>query len=346
MLKLDPELEAIFKEHGRPKPFLPTRETVPRFRKAFSQATKRYLDSPFARKALDADKPPTWTEEDHSFPARDGISIAFRTYRPKNPPATDLPVLVILHGGGWCMGDLDTEGFLCRLLCHRLRVVVFTVAYRLYPDVKFPVPIHDSYDAVKWIGQNATAFGGDCSKGFVVGGNSGGATFASIIAHLARDDGMTPALTGQFLSCPILTDESEHEDGTPFHIFPGRYPSQDENWDAPLQDRATKVRMAELSQVEPRSIFTTPFLFKSHTSLPLVYTQVCGLDPWRDGGIIYGEVVEECGSHSKIDIYPGLPHCWWSSYPMLSKTERWKEDTVEGMRWLLKHQKTGTEAKL
>ena len=349
MLKLDTELEAIFQKHGRPKSFLPTRETLPRFRKGFAQATKRFLDSPFARKALDAENPPTWTEEDHSFLARDGTSIPIRAYRPKAAPPASLPVAVLFRGGGWCMGDLDTDAFTCKLLCHRLNMLVFNVAYRLYPDVKFPIPITDSYDAVKWVAQNASRFNSNPTRGFIVGGNSGGGTFASIAAHLARDDGMTPQLTGQFLSCPVLTDEAETESGQHYHMFPGWYPSQEENANAPLQDRAMKERMAEFSQVDWRSCYLTPFQFNSHERLPPVYMQVCGLDLWRDGGIIYNEELEEAGSATRMDVYAGMPHCWWSSYPMISKTEKWKEDTVEGVRWLLEQSNVGSsgrEAKL
>ena len=63
--------------------------------------------------------------------------------------------MVFLHGGGWCMGGLGTEAFICRLMCLRLGLVVFEVAYRLYPDVHFPTPILDSYDGVKWVNQRA-----------------------------------------------------------------------------------------------------------------------------------------------------------------------------------------------
>jgi hypothetical protein len=74
MLTLDLELDAIFEKRSRPKPFLPTLETLPRFRKGFSQAMKRFLGSPFARKALDSRKQPAWTEEDHAFNVGDGTS--------------------------------------------------------------------------------------------------------------------------------------------------------------------------------------------------------------------------------------------------------------------------------
>lgn len=282
------------------------------------------------------------------FDARDGTGIPIRLYRPKDVSSAGLPVMVVLHGGGWCIGDLDTEGFLCKLLCHRLNILIFNIAYRLYPDVKFPIPMTDIYDGVKWVTRSVERFGGDCSQGFIVGGNSGGATFASIIAHLARDDGITPKITGQFLACPILTDETEDRYGRYYHLFPGRYLSQDENWNAPLQDRVTKDRMREFSLPDPRSPLTTPFLFENHGRLPSVYTQVCGLDPWRDGGIIYNELVEQGGSKSKIDIYAGMPHCWWNPYPMVSRTEKWKEETVEGVRWLLEQSrvKGKIEAKL
>ena len=45
-----------------------------------------------------------------------------------------------------------------------------------------------------------------------MGGFSGGATFASVVAYLARDERLDPPITGIFLSCPAFTDEVD--DGT------------------------------------------------------------------------------------------------------------------------------------
>lgn len=261
--------------------------------------------------------------------------------------------MVFFHGGGWCMGSLLTSAFECRLLCLRLNMIIFDIAYRLYPDVPFPVPILDSFDATKWVAANAHSYGADLERGFIVAGNSGGATFATIVAHLARDEGLgsrAAALTGQVLCCPILTDEvaldSSHLEKVT-KLFPGRYRSQEQNRDAPLQDRVTAERMAEIARVDHSSNMLTPFLFESHADLPPVYVQVCGLDPWRDGGLLYAEEVEKDNraGWGKCDVYPGLPHCWWSVYPMVSKTKQWVEDLVKGVDWVLMHSQGKSDEK-
>ena len=59
--------------------------------------------------------------------------------------------MVMLHGGGFCLGGLDNEALLCRRWCEELNGVAINVDYRLSPEYKFPVPVYDCYDAVKWV---------------------------------------------------------------------------------------------------------------------------------------------------------------------------------------------------
>ena len=43
-------------------------------------------------------------------------------------------------------------------------------------------------------------------KGFIVGGVSAGANLAIVASHLYRDNGISPPLTGQYLSVPTICD--------------------------------------------------------------------------------------------------------------------------------------------
>ena len=81
---------------------------------------------------------------------RDGSSITLRIYRPTSI-TTDLPVMIYSHSGGWCMGGLNTEEFICRLLVIRLRIIIISVAYRLAPEFPYPTGVYDVYDAIKWV---------------------------------------------------------------------------------------------------------------------------------------------------------------------------------------------------
>ncbi len=50
------------------------------------------------------------------------------------------------------MGGLETEEFICQLLCIRLKIIIVSVAYRLDPEVAYPSICYDVYDAMKWVG--------------------------------------------------------------------------------------------------------------------------------------------------------------------------------------------------
>jgi acetyl esterase/lipase len=55
------------------------------------------------------------------------------------------------------------------------------------------------------------------SEGFVVGGSSAGGNLAAVVTHLARNEKLSPPLTGQFLSAPLLL---------PPKVVPEKYKSQ------------------------------------------------------------------------------------------------------------------------
>lgn len=338
LLKLDPEIEHIFNTKGTPKIRMPTRKTIPIFRKGFDATMKKYNSSAFVKAALGpAFDDPTWTEADHTIPTRDGRRIKAKTYSPKPLPADGVAVVIVLHGGGWFMGSLATDEFTCRLFCAKLGVMVVNVDYGLYPEVQFPVPILDCHDAVKWTARETPAMGANLSKGFIVSGNSGGATYGAVAAHLARDDNMHPPLTGCHFTCPILTDETFDEHGKPAFIFDHEteYRSWWQNAEAPLMNEKTRLGISEFATYERMSPLLTPFHFPSHANLPPTYVAVCGIDPWRDGGILYQRELEKAGCAVKLDCYPGMLHCWWSTYPQVSKTQEWLRNTVDGMKWLL-----------
>jgi acetyl esterase len=126
---------------------------------------------------------------DACVPARNRV-IPVRIYTPADRELACgglLPVLVYYHGGGWTLGSLATYDSLCRALARGCGVLVVSVDYRLAPEHPFPAAVTDAHLALEWVARNAGDLGGDARR-LAVGGDSAGATLATVVARRARQE--------------------------------------------------------------------------------------------------------------------------------------------------------------
>jgi acetyl esterase/lipase len=93
---------------------------------------------------------------------------------------TGAPIVVFFYGGSWNSGDKADYAFVGKALASRGFVTV-VADYRLVPEARFPAFLDDSARTVVWAHRNASKFGGDPKRLFVVG-HSAGAYNASMIA--------------------------------------------------------------------------------------------------------------------------------------------------------------------
>lgn len=71
--------------------------------------------------------------EDFSFPRKEsqGPDVKVRCFTPEGEkPAAGWPVCVYFHGGGWVLGNIDTENVIASHLASRGKCVVVSVDYR------------------------------------------------------------------------------------------------------------------------------------------------------------------------------------------------------------------------
>lgn len=181
---------------------------------------------------------------------------------------------------------------------------------------------------------NASKLGADPSKGFIVHGTSAGATLAVVASHLARDEKLSPPLTGLGLSVPLVFDVNN---------IPAEYKddliSYEQNKDAPVLDMEITYRFMEEYGAPPNSKLFSPFAGPKEEwnfkNLPPTAFWVCGMDPLRDDGFVYDRVLKENRVKTKFYIYPGLPHAFSSFAPNIKAAKQQIEDFVEGVGWLL-----------
>ncbi|KAK1496377.1 hypothetical protein CCUS01_02723 [Colletotrichum cuscutae] len=299
---------------------------------------QRYLPGPI---------PEQVREDDRKVTMRDGHEIAIRVYAPVKAPSGGSPLIVMYHEGGWCMGDLSDEEVNCRLFSRDLGAVCINVEYRLAPEFPFPTGINDSWDTLQWAAENAAELGADPSQGFIIGGGSAGGNITAVLAHLARDNNLSPPLTGQYLCVPAIMclapPESMPEKYRPEYLsHPSVTPCKDPVIGNTAGDGEAALRA--IIQPDVESPLFIPFHYgrigQGHKGLPPTYFQLAGLDPFRDEGLIYERVLrEEAGVKTKLDIYAGLPHYFWTNWPLLEKSRTFVEDTLKGIQWLLEQNK-------
>ncbi|KAL9636855.1 MAG: hypothetical protein Q9164_002559 [Protoblastenia rupestris] len=233
--------------------------------------------------------------------ARDGYEIPVRSYIPESSHTTkSRPLLVYLHAGGFLFGDLESGDLNCRVLATRLNISVLNVGYRLAPKWPFPHGLNDSYDATEWAAANAEQhLSASPATGFLVGGISSGANFAGVIAYTARDAGLSPPITGLFVSVPVCLMPQA------YHLVPPELKDQllslEQNADNPMLTR------------------------KSLTDIQ---------DPLRDEAFLWQKLLQKhSGTKTKIHLYSGMPHGFWR-FLQLKASQEWLDDLVEGIGFL------------
>ena len=131
-------------------------------------------------------KLPIASVQDIKIPGAAG-PIKARVYNPKPEASALLPVLVYFHGGGWCLGSIESHDALARDLAKQANIVVVSVDYRLAPEHKFPAGLEDCYAALSWVSKNAQQLMADPNR-LAIGGEQFQSDSATLAAPACTRD--------------------------------------------------------------------------------------------------------------------------------------------------------------
>jgi acetyl esterase len=249
----------------------------------------------------------------------DGGSIRVRLYRPS--PAPRLPLHVWLHGGGWWQGSIDdlVSDAMCRERAVLSGVAVATVDYRLAPEYRYPIALHDCRYAILWLLENARSIGIDPGN-VSVGGNSAGANLAAALTLLLRGTGVP--LGSVLLEVPFLDLTLEpmrravregcvQDTAADLELAVERYLPRPQD---ALEELASPLRAADLSGLPPALIYTAEF------------------DPLRGEGARYAQRLREAGVPVTLVREPGAVH----GSALLTRTwppaAAWQEQAARALR--------------
>ncbi|SHH40186.1 flavin-containing monooxygenase [Bradyrhizobium erythrophlei] len=215
---------------------------------------------------------------DGTLPGADG-PLPYRLYRPATPGPH--PIVVYFHGGGWVLGDEQSDDPFCRDMCRRTGMSFVSVGYRHAPEHRFPAAAEDGYAATRWIAEHAAEIGGKPGPLMVAGWSAGG-NIAAVTCQLARDRG-GPAISGQLLVCPVTDcgfDRPSYTDNATGYFLTRSLMYW--FWD---------IYCSPADRTDPR---VSPLRGKLE-NLPPALVATCEFDPLRDEGVAYAEALSAAG---------------------------------------------------
>lgn len=268
----------------------------PELQRFLSLFPKAELDDPVtARRRL--------AELSAAVPAPDtaGLRISYRLV-PGNPdipvrvyqPAEPVGAVLWLRGGGFVMGDLDTEHPWAARIAQATGAVVVSVGYRCAPENPCPAALDDVYQALIWLAANAPQLGVEPSR-IAVGGHAAGANLAAAAALRARDEG-GPRIAFQLLNQPPLDDRQRSWSARTFTdtVFMTR-DKVAASWRHYLGGR-------------PASAYAAPARAEELSGLPPTYLATAEFDPNRDEALEFGIRLLQAGVSVELHQWPGTFH--------------------------------------
>ncbi|GIJ85371.1 hypothetical protein Asppvi_004228 [Aspergillus pseudoviridinutans] len=249
--------------------------------------------------------------------ATEGPDILLRSFIPPGEkPADGWPAMLYFHGGGWVLGNIDTENPVCTNLCVRGNCVVVTVDYRLAPENPWPAAVHDCWEALLWlISDGASALPIDLSK-MATGGSSAGGNLASIITHKALTLSPPVRFRAQLLSVPVMDNTATVDNNESYHLY--------EHTPALPAAKMIWYRNHYLPNIADRTNPEASPLFYDDdwSQLPPALIMVGELDVLRTEGEQYAAKLREAGVEVDLQVMKGMPHPFLAMDAVLKEGKR------------------------
>lgn len=315
--KLDPDFVKLYNDNVAFKPLGPIDLFV--LRKHYSQLYSYGTgDAPEAARTYDT-----------TFPLEDGTEITLRVYEPESKGPW--PVHVDYHGGGWGLGDLDTESHICKHICKQANVVVIDVAYRLVPEHPYPVQITDSWAALQYIYKHGAEKFNIKPDSISIGGVSAGGCVALALSHLARDAGIPIRIVAT--GTPVVDDLPDNVADSPHESMRENQFAPTLNWQRLSFFNSLKFpKDPEELKKSKSGFFHNLFLAPNFKNLPKTVIYTASADPLRDEGEKYGKILFENGNEVIIKRFIGVPHPFMHMDGSLKQGREFIDETARHIR--------------
>ena len=210
-----------------------------------------------------------------------------------------------LHGGGYCIGSINTHRGLLAGISAASGARGFAIEYRLAPEHPFPAAVEDAVAGYRWLLSN-----GVDPEQIIIGGDSagGGLTVATLVALKDAGERMPAgavcispwtdmALTGESLVTKAEVDPMITTDGI------------------------ARVRDAYVGTADPRTSLASP-IYADLSGLPPMLIHVGENEVLLSDSTRLAERAEAAGVDVTLEVWPDMFHVWHFFAAMLPEGQQ------------------------
>ncbi|MCI5080199.1 MAG: alpha/beta hydrolase [Saprospiraceae bacterium] len=245
-----------------------------------------------------------------------GRQLHLDLLRPRQEHVADLPLVILIHGGGWMAGakenllplaaQLSLNGYLCA-----------TVEYRLGGEAPYPSAVYDLKAALRWLRSQSQKYGIDQNQ-IILLGCSAGAQLATLLGTTHQQ--------------PIFekdTNDAEQAvkvkaiinvDGIVSFIHPEAAPE----WSG----KSANAWLGDYQQHYDRWKQASPLEYADANTPPILFIN-SGFSRFHAGRDDLIAILESHQTYSELHTFDDAPHSFWHVQP-------WFQPTVELILTFLK----------
>lgn len=225
------------------------------------------------------------------------------------------PLVLMIHGGAWVGGTLDTHDHMARFVCKHAEAVVVSVGYQNAPEGKYPAVLEQSFDSLLWACEQGEAIQVNPAHIAVMGDSAGG-NMSAALCLLARDR-KGPKIGFQVLVNPV-TDLSGK----------GTLEPQGDDLDVIRWNAAMYV-------ADPRDAslpYVSPALAEDLTGLPPALILAGEHDELRPDNERFADLLRKAGVPVNLYYHWGIAHLAWDGARVSKRGEESFEVAAAALR--------------
>ncbi len=222
--------------------------------------------------------------------------LRLAVYKPEGC-TKDLPVVLWIHGGGYAFGVPEHDECFINRFVLNCNCIVVSPDYTLSTEAPYPAALHDCYDALKWVKNNAAELMIKDDQIFVGSESAGGGLTAALCIY-ARDLGEV-SIAFQMPLYPMLDDRTATDDPKV---------AKEVVWNGKSNQNAWELYLGELFKKDNITPYASPARLRDFVGLPPAFTYVGTVDLFHNETVDYINNLKRANIAANYHIFEGCYH--------------------------------------